>query len=78
MLEVKLRDLNERWDNVNSKTTVREEQLDELIPLAQKYEETMKEILPQLDEIEQIVKDCEKVPCERHALVREQELIKVP
>lgn len=76
-LENKLNDLSERWDVVSGKTTEREEQLDELIPLAQKYEDSIQEILPQMNEIEQIVSDCEKVPCERHVLVREQELIKV-
>ena len=76
-LETTLRDLRTRWDDVYSKTTERQSQLDEITPLAQKYEDASKEFLPWLHESEIMVSECHLVICEKHALSREQQLVKV-
>ena len=58
-------------------TMERQQQLEEILPLAQKYSEAVSEFIPRLNEIEQIVEECQVIPCEKHGLSREHTLIKV-
>ena len=77
-LQKDLDDLEKRWNDVYFATVEREEQLDEIVPLAQKYSESVSDFLSWLVEIEQMVEDCHvRLLCEKHALTREQTLVKV-
>lgn len=77
-LQKDLDDLEKRWNDVYFATVEREEQLDEIVPLAQKYSESVSDFLSWLVEIEQMVEDCHvTLLCEKHALTREQTLVKV-
>ena len=77
-LQKDLDDLEKRWNDVYFATVEREEQLDEIVPLAQKYSESVSDFLSWLVEIEQMVEDCHvRLLCEKHALTREKTLVKV-
>lgn len=59
-------------------TVERQEKLDEIVPLAQKYSESAGDLLPWLAETEQMVEDCHvMIVCEKHSLTREQTFVKV-
>lgn len=76
-LKTSLYDLENRWNSVVEKTNERQQQLDEVAPPAQNYSEAMENFIPALSEMEDIVGDCGEVLCEKHALGRERDLLKV-
>ena len=77
-LQKDLNDLESRWIKVLNSTVEREEKLDEVVPLAQKYAESVADLQPWLAETEQMVADCQAtIVCEKHALTREQTFVKV-
>lgn len=77
-LQKDLNDLESRWTEVYYSTVERQEKLEEIVPLAQKYSESTSDILPWLAETEQMVADCRQtIVCEKHSLTREQTFVKV-
>jgi len=77
-LQKDLNNLESRWTDVYYKTVERQEKLEEIAPLAQKYSDSVSDLLPWLTETEQMVADCHvTIVCEKHALIREQTFIKV-
>lgn len=77
-LRKNLDDLESRWTAVYYKSTERQEKLEEVVPLAQKYSESVSDLLPWLSETEQMVADCHPtIVCEKHSLTREQTFVKV-
>lgn len=77
-LQNDLSDLESRWAQVYNNTVDREEKLEEVVPLAQKYSEAVTDLKPWLEETEQMVADCQAtIVCEKHALSREQTFVKV-
>ena len=77
-LQKDLNDVESRWTEVFYSTTERQEELEEIVPLAQKYSDSVSDLLPWLTETEQMVADCNAmIVCEKHALIREQTFLKV-
>lgn len=77
-LQKDLNNLESRWTDVYYNTVERQEKLEEIVPLAQKYTDSVNDLLPWLTETEQMVADCHvTIVCEKHALIREQTFIKV-
>ena len=77
-LQKDLNNLESRWTDVYYNTLERQEKLEEILPLAQKYTDSVSDLLPWLTETEQMVADCHgTIVCEKHALIREQTFIKV-
>ena len=76
-LAASLGEVRRRWDEVYDKTVERQRQLDEVAPLSQKFDEASEEFLPWLAESESMVSESRVVVCDKHALTREQQLIKV-
>lgn len=77
-LQKDLNNLESRWTDVYYKTVERQEKLEEIVPLAQKYTDSVSNLLPWLTETEQMVADYHvTIVCEKHALIREQTFIKV-
>jgi len=77
-LQKDLNNLENRWTNVYYNTVERQEKLEEIVPLAQKYTDSVSDLLPWLTETEQMVADCHvTIVCEKHSLIREQTFIKV-
>lgn len=77
-LQEDLNNLESRWTDVYYNTVERQEKLEEIVPLAQKYSESVSDLLPWLEETEQMVADCHvMIVCEKHALTREETFIKV-
>ena len=77
-LQEDLNNLENRWTEVYFNTIERQEKLEEIVPLAQKYSESVSDLLPWLEETEQMVADCQAmIVCEKHALTREETFIKV-
>lgn len=77
-LQKDLNNLENRWTDVYYNTVERQEKLEEIVPLAQKYTDSVSDLLLWLTETEQMVADCHvTIVCEKHALIREQTFIKV-
>lgn len=77
-LQNDLGDVERRWTDVYYTTIERQEKLEEIVPLAQKYSDSASDFLPWLTETEQMVADCNAmIVCEKHALTREETFIKV-
>lgn len=76
-LKACLDDLEKRWNALVETTNERQEHIDEVAPPAQNYSEALENISPGLAEIEEIVSECGEVFCEKHALARERDLLKV-
>lgn len=77
-LQEDLNNLESRWTDVYYNTVERQEKLEEIVPLAQKYSESVSDLLPWLEETEQMVADCHvMIVCEKHSLTREETFIKV-
>ncbi|EDO28219.1 predicted protein, partial [Nematostella vectensis] len=71
-----LSDLETRWKDVLHRASERNDQLEEVVPLAQRYMEAVAAFLPPIDEMEDIIAEYGEVLCERHALGKEQALLK--
>ena len=77
-LQKNLNNVENRWTDVFYNTIERQEKLEEIVPLAQKYTDSVSDLLPWLTETEQMVADSRAtIVCEKHALIREQTFIKV-
>lgn len=73
-----MNEIESRWSDVYYSTIERQEKLEEIVPLAQKYSESANDFLPWLVETEQMVADSHvMIVCAKHALTREQTFVKV-
>ena len=76
-LNDKLEDLRTRWDELKKKSNERKEVLEEIVPLAKKYDESRKELLPWLDEAEKKLDNLEVVSADQSNLNKQDEIAKV-